>query len=121
MALHYDFTNVEGIDELHEREDERGISHSLVWATIAVGIGLLNEGNLEEFYIRLKWLERDGAFMSSKQGPMYFTLEMLRNRIGLQTNAGYETRSAWVKRQSKYMLDKIERDVAKEMKEVVYV
>lgn len=119
MALHYDFTKVENVDELHESEDERGISHSLVWATLGVGIGNLNEENLEEFYIRLKYLERDGAFMTSNGGPIYFTLDMLRKRIGLRTNAGYENRSAWKKRQSKYMLDKIERDVAKEMKEEV--
>lgn len=121
MALHYDFTKVEGIDELHEQEDERGISHSLVWATLAVGIGDLNEENLKEFYIRLKYLERDGAFMTGNDEPIYFTLEMLRKRIGLHTNAGYENRSAWKKRQSKYMLDNIERDVEKEMKEVLYV
>ena len=115
MALHYDFTNVENVDELHESEDERGISHSLVWATMSVGIGDLQEGTLEEFYIRLKWLERDGAFMTSKEGPLYFTLDMLRKRLGMHTNAGWENRSAWVKRQSKYMLDKIERDVKKEI------
>lgn len=119
MALHYDFTKVENVDELHKSDDECGISHSLVWATVAVGIGNLDEKNLEEFYIRLKWLERDGAFMKSKVGPIYFTLEMLRNRLGMHTNAGYETRAAWVKRQSKYMLDKVQRDVAKEMKEEV--
>jgi hypothetical protein len=121
MALSYDFTKVENVEELHESEDERGISHSLIWATMSVGIGDLSEENLEEFYIRLKWLERDGAFMTSKEGPLFFTLQMLRNRLGLHTNAGWETRSAWVKRQSKYMLDKVQRDVKKEMKEVVYV
>ena len=119
MALHFDFTKVENIDELHESEDERGISHSLVWATMAVGIGNLDEKNLEEFYIRLKYLERDGAFMTSKEGPIYFTLEMLRKRLNMHTNAGWETRAAWLKRQSKYMLDKFQRDVAKEMKEEV--
>lgn len=117
MALSYDFTTVKGIDELHKDEDERAISHSLIWATMSVGIGDLTEKNLEEFYIRVKFLERDGTFMNSHDKEYPFTLEMLRKRVGLRTNVGYESRSAWLKRQTKYALENIERKVKKEMEE----
>lgn len=115
MALSYDFTDVEGIEELHNDENERAISHSLIMATMSVGIGDLTEDNLQEFYVRIKFLERDGTFMNANDKEYPFTLEMLRKRVGLRTNVGYENRAPWLKRQTKYALENIERKVKKEM------
>lgn len=71
------------------------VTESLIWATMAVGLGSITEQNWEEFYYRLKLYE----FHNREPYMQHFevTPEMIRAHIGLRTNVS-NTKSAPVAR-----------------------
>lgn len=73
-------------------------TQTLIFATMSVGLGSITEKNAEEFYRRLAWVERDGAFRRSSEGDVPFTLEDVKAHIGMTTNVSDETKSKWNKR-----------------------
>jgi hypothetical protein len=73
-------------------------THTLIFATMAVGLGSITEKNAEEFYRRLAWVERGGAFRRSAEGDVPFTLDEVRAHIGMTTNVSDETKTKWNKR-----------------------
>lgn len=81
-------------------------THSLIWATLSVGIGVLNESTLDEFWMRLSAIEqRDGSYMrkyvTDESGEVLvdvpFKREDLVRRIGLRTNVSNITHTKWLK------------------------
>lgn len=63
-----------------------GITHSLIWISMRVGIQKITEKNVDEFFRRVREIEKDGAWMQSPDGPVYFTREDIVRHIGLGTN-----------------------------------
>jgi len=108
MALTYDLSTIKDYKTVCFDEGEDGgmkpATHSIIFATMAVGIGDLTEKNAPEFYARLHLYERMvGAFLvkmdDGKRVDVPFTPEDVRAHIGLRTNVGpVETRSKWLKR-----------------------
>lgn len=77
----------------------RPVTHSLIYATIVVGLGEITEKNAEEFYARLNCWERlNGTYMRNAEGPIFITPAEVRAHIGLKTNVPNETPTQFVKR-----------------------
>lgn len=82
------------------------ITHTIIFATMATGIGVINDATLDEFAARIDLLQKfDGPFLQewdddgNHVGPMLLTREHLEAHKGLSTNVfPYETRSKWVTR-----------------------
>ncbi|RPH69119.1 hypothetical protein EHM76_07310 [bacterium] len=117
MALTYELGKIANWDEVCNivavaDEPMRGIkagdrvqnpvTTSLIYATMAVGLGEITEENCEQFYGRLAVYEKlFGAFMYRPQGhegPEALTAEEVIQHIGLRTNVGPETDAKWAKR-----------------------
>lgn len=71
------------------------VTESLIWATIAVGLGCITDENWKEFYYRLKMYEAHNGEPFMEHFPV--TPEMIKAHIGLRTNVS-NTRSAPVAR-----------------------
>jgi hypothetical protein len=108
MALHWNITNCKDSKSLQTPE-EWPITNALIWSTMSVGIRDINEKTIPEFYARLSVWE-------SIVGPMFYeddeegkttergvTLDDLRKRIGLHTNASSMTRAEWRKNIAAYL------------------
>jgi len=76
------------------------VTNGLIWATIGVGIGVINDDTAEEFAARLSlWQDLNGALLYSADGPVRITREDVLAHKGLSTNVfPMERRAAWVKR-----------------------
>jgi hypothetical protein len=107
MALHWNITNCKDSKSL-QTDEEWPITNALIWSTMSVGIRDINEKTIPEFYARLSVWE-------SIVGPMFYeedengkptergvTLDDLRKRIGLHTNASSMTRAEWRKNLAAY-------------------
>jgi hypothetical protein len=108
MALNWNITNCKD-SALLQTDDEWPITNALIWATMSVGIRDITEKTVPEFYARLSVWE-------SIVGPMFYeddengkttergvTLDDLRKRIGLHTNASSMTRAEWRKNIAAYL------------------
>ena len=108
MALHWNITNCKDSASLQTAE-EWPITNALIWQTMSVGIRDITEKTIPEFYARLSVWE-------SIVGPMFYedyengkttergvTLDDLRKRIGLHTNASSMTRAEWRKNLAAYL------------------
>jgi hypothetical protein len=121
MALHWNIEKCKDVEEI-KKEEEWGITNSLIWATISVAMGSITESNWKEFLFRVKVLEKlSGPFMI-KHGegnvvPVYFTPEMVKKRIGLYTNVSTDTRAAWIRGTVKNCFQSIEREINREEKD----
>lgn len=92
MALNYDMTRVSNIDLLHEDDKQWQISHSLIWATMSIGMGEITQKNFIEFFARLRFVY---ALLNVESD---ITVEDVQRRIGLSTNVSDETELQFVKR-----------------------
>ena len=63
-----------------------GVTHSLIWISMKVGIPKITAKNVDEFFRRVQEIEKDGAWMHSPDGPVYFTRDDIVRHIGLATN-----------------------------------
>jgi len=80
-------------------------TESLIWATLAIGVGEITSKTEAEFYARINLYERTfGAFQvklgeDGKREEVYITREDIRSHRGLSTNVfPMETRTKWLKR-----------------------
>ena len=97
MGLHWDLTKIENHEEI-QADDEWGITETIIWMTMSVGLQGITEENVEEFVQRAAILQAlSGPWMSH---GIYVTDEMIRRRVGLFTNVSDEKRAAWIKRQT---------------------
>lgn len=94
-------------------DPDRGISHgdkvlsglteTLIFATMAVGLGQITRANHREFYSRIATYERlNGEFRNRYNGTghegMPVTLPQVVAHIGLTTNVSKESDTEWRKR-----------------------
>lgn len=85
MSLDWNATGVRDFDQL--TDNEYVTRDALVWATMAIGIGVITEENAQEFYSRLSLLEKVTGASRFKDGePLYFTPDDVKRFIGLTTN-----------------------------------
>jgi hypothetical protein len=110
MSLNWDITNVtdnEAICFYRDSDGDRCLkqqTQNLLFLTMVVGMNSINERNYKEFYTRVALYERlRGAVMTvlNDEGKWVddpYTLEDIRQHIGLWTNASNETATAWRKR-----------------------
>lgn len=87
-----------------EVSDVNAETKSLIFGSMAVGIGHFSEKNCAEWYARWKMYEKfDGFYLYSKFdgneiNHIYLTPDVLTKHINLSTNVGYESANDWVKR-----------------------
>ena len=92
MGLDFNYGQIKDWENVCFHPGENGemkvLTSSLIWATMAVGINKITEKNALDFYKRVNAFERIfDAYRTSAEGPVYFTLEEIRQHIGLYTNA----------------------------------
>lgn len=96
MALTFDFSKCADLKRI--RDDEWGLTDALIWATMFVGMPRITEDNAAEFYARLHLIECLNGNLSHRAGEPYFiTLEDIKRRVGLVTNATPWTRPQFIK------------------------
>lgn len=125
MALHWNIGNCKNHKSL-QTEDEWPITNALIWATMSVGIRDITEETIPEFYARLSvWESIVGPMLyesdpeTGKATERGVSVEDLRRRIGLHTNASSMTRAEWRKNLAAYLDRKAteyKRDAESEMK-----
>ncbi len=91
MSLNWDITKCTGLKELHaESEAEWYLTEVMIWRTMSVGINAITEKNAEEF------TERSNMYRTVFGGKP-LTLEDVKRRIGLMTNASSLSRTGFEK------------------------
>lgn len=107
MSLDWNVSKVrhsESVCFIGEGDDRRlrSLTESLIWASLATGIGTIKDSNVREVFARLSILEKlNGPFRRTVAGqPMFIDLADVQMHVGLYTNASFtdETRAAWIKR-----------------------
>jgi hypothetical protein len=76
------------------------VTHGLIFATVGVGIGVIDDNTADEFAARLTfWQQLNGALLHGADGPVLITKEDVEAHKGLSTNVfPMERRAAWIKR-----------------------
>ena len=102
MSLNYYYTNVENSDIVMFDEDGMmyADTQSIIFTTMAIGMGSITEENWLEFYARMNVLERLHSYTPIPS-------ERIKEHIGLSTNVNNETRSQWIKRYFTYELNDV--------------
>lgn len=107
MALNWNIEKCENYKELTATDEARSDTDAIIWGTMFVGISKITEANYKEFYARYHLIELlNGTFRNTriddgtehgKYEPYYLTLEAVKRRIGLSTNAGTIPRTTFIK------------------------
>lgn len=80
------------------------VTQTVVFSTMFVGIGTLDEANLPEFWARVDLYQRIVGPLVTQTRPL--TLEDLRAHLGLRTNVfPKEPRAKWLSRIAKRTMD----------------
>jgi hypothetical protein len=96
--LNYNLKKIKDFNELNN-----GTTETIIWATMAIGMGKITKDNYMEFFKRLEFYERLNGPMrrvNTEGGyqPLYFKPEEVKRYIGLDTNVAHEPLSKWVLR-----------------------
>lgn len=90
-----------------EQEDVNVETKSLIFGSMAVGIGSITYKTAPDFYARWKFFEKyDGFYLYSvytgtEDIKTYLTPDVIVKHFGLGTNVSNETENVWVKRMAK--------------------
>lgn len=114
MALNWDLTRIKDFEDVCYRVAEEDDPHrdvkkgdkllnvvteSLIFATMAAGIGMITKKNWKKFYSRISFVEKSrGSFRSGQKGPVFFSAEEVRAHIGLTCNVSDESDTKWLRR-----------------------
>jgi hypothetical protein len=99
MALNWDMTKVDDVEELHSSDYEWAITESVVLSTMMFDLGSISENNLDEWYFRIAIYQNlHGALMRVDGKPFYITAENIDRRIGLKVNVTDMARTKWLKK-----------------------
>lgn len=98
----------------YEYEDVNAETKSLIFATMAIGIGNLTISTAADFYARFKILEKFDHLSvyvwfdeNNEIQHQFLTHEMVMKHIGLGTNVSKEGKTSWIERMAKsYQRDK---------------
>ena len=91
MSLNYDIRECK-----FDRDDthEAAIANRLIWETIAVDLGSIEENNLDEWVFRCAVLQTLRNRLNDSFGPV--TKDFLRPYIGLHTNVANTSRTKFM-------------------------
>jgi len=113
MSLNWNVSNIEDFEAVcfrHFEEDGQPLrelkqsTEKLIFITMAVGLGRITESNYQEFYKRIALFERLRGCVRVKKSDRGgfvddpYTLEDIRQHIGLCVNVSDEKPDAWRKR-----------------------
>lgn len=113
MSLNWNVSDIANSDAVcfhhyeQDGEPRRQLSqstHNLIFLTMVVGMGEITADNYKEFYKRVALFERLRSPVRVKIGPDGmmiddpYTLDDIRQHIGLRTNVSFEKPAAWRKR-----------------------
>jgi hypothetical protein len=69
-----------------------GVTDTIIYMTIVVGMGEITEKNAAEFFARVELIQKlEGPTMVGPDGPCNLTLDDIEKRIGLHTNVAMDT------------------------------
>lgn len=87
MSLDWDIKDCADTEAI-KSDEEWPVTYAIIWATIGVGIPVIKEKDAEEFFRRMLMLETvNGPWLMNAGEREPVTLQMVRDRIGLRTNA----------------------------------
>jgi len=114
MSLNYYYSDVANADTVMFDEDDMmyADTQSIIFTTMAIGMGGITEENWLEFYARMNILERLHDYKP-------ILAERLKEHIGLTTNVTYEPRSKWLKRYFGYEIDDVMWKVQRECEKTI--
>ena len=105
MALNWNVEECKNYKEL-VAEKEWPITNAMIWATIAIDMGEITEKNYKKFYERLVVNQQlNGAYLTANGEAYWMTLEDVKKRIGLYTNAGTKGQAAFSAKVYKQVLE----------------
>ncbi len=121
MSLNYQLGDIKNwktvcnLDHGTEKARMNPITHSIIFATMAVDLGEITEKNALDFFERLDVIQREAGGMlfdhrDGKRVPYYITRDEVIAHIGLKTNVPNMKRSAWDKKQAKFKRRELERE-----------
>ncbi len=89
MALDWYFGKIENFKQVCFQNGKMNpITHSLVFATMVIGVNEITKKNWAKFYARLNFWERvNGSYLLKKGKPFLISAEEVKRHIGLSTNA----------------------------------
>ena len=77
---------------------------TVIFLTMTLGMNKVTEKNKEKFFNRIKFMEsRTGATMRLNDEPHPFTMDMVEECIGLETNASTMTKAQFIKAQTQFL------------------
>ena len=83
----------------------KGEIQTLIFLTMNIGMNEITKKNYKKFYNRLHFLENQlpsGAYLTYADEPYPYTEDMIKELIGLKTNATNLTKSKFVKNATQY-------------------
>jgi hypothetical protein len=118
MSLNWSLEDIKDCDDICWIDDPESddpdskrmnpVTDSLIWHTMAVGIGNITEANVDEFYWRSKFYTGlfGGMIRSYNEDTgnwenRDYTATEIRDHIGLSTNVSYESEAKWRNRMVK--------------------
>lgn len=117
MSLDFDTTALAD-QSVTSRWDEKGVEHwsepttCIVFATMSVGINHITEENWVKFYERYVAINMSLGY---EPGSNYITLEMVRQHIGLKTNASTYTDAEIKRRITRFTLETARKEAQRQM------
>lgn len=121
MSLDFDLGGIKNYKELCWTDAETGgkrlagLTHTLVWDTMVIGLNEVTEKNIDEWMYRLHIMDR--AYPRGFE----ITRQDLVNHIGLRTNTSTLTRAAFKKKAMGMLDGEATRHVERSKKETVEV
>ena len=119
MSLNWNLSKIANTETTCWRKDSsgdevmRGITHTLIFSTMAVDLGEISAKNVEEWLVRLQCIGR----VYSDEGWSSITRQDLTDHIGLSTNVSNKTRKQFLSKMSKAL----ERECASAAKRIAAV
>jgi hypothetical protein len=114
MSLNWNLTRIRNRDVVCWERDEHGynnisgVTHTIIFATMAVDLGEISAKNVDEWLMRLQCLGR----VYSDEGWSSITRQQLTDHIGLSTNVSNKTRKQFLSKMSQAL----ERECVSEVK-----
>lgn len=112
MALNWSIQECNDWEQLIT-DDNWQVTNALIWLTMGVDLGEINERNINDFYARIKVWERvcgallNGSSMENPEiTPYYITFEDVFRRVGLVANVSDKSLNEWLKRVIKIANDR---------------
>jgi len=116
MPLNWSISDCKDWESL-KSDEEWPITNALIWVSMSIGIRDITEKTIPEYFARLcLWQDLVGEMghqydaETKKWSKRYITIDDLKKRIGLHTNAGSMTRAQWLKSITEYIKRELDKN-----------